>query len=152
VDLVAERLGQALIAGVNRGRDGGVLAQQVLDALGFDGGLVVHAARAHRPGPKGPAVPVGDGGGLDGVLLLLAGDERPPPRPVGPWPADLGLGPVQAQLDPFGRCIGEHIRKLRRRRPGWPGTANPRAASNGRISWIARVMVARSTPDSTARA
>lgn len=33
------------------GRDGGVLAQQVLDALGLDGGLVAHAARAHYPRP-----------------------------------------------------------------------------------------------------
>jgi hypothetical protein len=56
MDLVGERLGQALVTDVDRGRDGGMLAQQIFDALGLDRGLVVHAARAYRPSPQGPAV------------------------------------------------------------------------------------------------
>jgi hypothetical protein len=99
VDLMGERLGQALVAAVHRGLHGWMLAQEVLDPLGLDGGLVVHAARAHRPGPQGPALAVGDGGGLDAVLLAFAGHKRPPAGPVGPWPSDLGLGAVDAQLD-----------------------------------------------------
>src|SRR6266511_1164332 len=43
--LVGEGLGQAPIAGVHPGGDGRVLPQQVLDALGFDRGLIVHPAR-----------------------------------------------------------------------------------------------------------
>jgi len=54
-------------------------------------------------------MPVADGGGLDGVLLALPGDKRPPPHPVGPWPPHLGLGPVQAQLDALGGSVGEHV-------------------------------------------
>jgi hypothetical protein len=56
-------------------------------------------------------VPVADGGGLDGVLPALAGDKRPPPRPVGPRPPDLGLGAVQAQPNPVAVGVGEHIRQ-----------------------------------------
>jgi hypothetical protein len=33
------------------------------------------------------------------------------PRPVGPWPSDLGLGAVDAQLDPVGGGVGEDIRQ-----------------------------------------
>src|SRR6266540_5317351 len=57
---------------------------------------------SHRPRPQGAALTVGDGGGLDRVLLALAGHKRPPAGPVGPGPADLGLGAVDAQLDPVG--------------------------------------------------
>src|SRR6266545_3493108 len=57
---------------------------------------------SHRPRPQGAALTVGDGGGLDRVLLALAGHKRPPAGPVGPGPADLGLGAVAAQLDPVG--------------------------------------------------
>jgi hypothetical protein len=53
-----------------------MLGQQLGDALGVDRGLVVRAARAHRPGPQGAALAVADHGGLEGVLLALAGDER----------------------------------------------------------------------------
>jgi hypothetical protein len=152
VGLVGERLGQALIAAVDRGRDGGMLAQQVFDAVGLGRGLVVHGARAYRPCPQGPAVAVADGGGLDGVLLVLAGDERPPPRAVGTRPADLGLGAVDAQFDPLGSSVGDHVRQGVQPHAGASGTAKPRRASSGRIWCTARVMVARSTAYSTATA
>jgi hypothetical protein len=48
---------------------------------------------------------------LMGVLFLLARHKRPPPGPVGPWPADLGLGAVDPQLDPIGGGVGEHVRQ-----------------------------------------
>jgi hypothetical protein len=35
------------------------------------------------PGPEWPAMGIGGDGGLDGVLLLLAGHERPSAGPVG---------------------------------------------------------------------
>src|SRR6266516_2153188 len=57
VDLVGERLGQPLVAAVHCGGDGGMVAQQVLDPLGLDGGLVVHALWADGPGPQGAAWP-----------------------------------------------------------------------------------------------
>jgi hypothetical protein len=146
VDLVGERLGQALVAAVDRGLHGGMLAQQVFDALGLGGGLVVHAARAYRPSPQGAALAVGDGGGLDGVLLLLAGDERPPPRAVGAWPAHRGLGPVNAQLDAVGGGVGEHVGQGVQPHAGGIGDGEAAGASSGRTWWTARVMVARSIP------
>src|SRR6266545_2141252 len=110
-----------------------------------------------RPGRTAPAhrvrpPTVGDGGGLDRVLLALAGYKRPPAGPVGPGPADLGLGAVDAQLDPVGGGVANTSAKVRSRTPGRPGTAKPRAASSGRTSPTARVTVARSTPYSTAKA
>ena len=82
-----------------------------------------------RPGRTAPPTASGRarrrGGGLMGVLLGFAGDERPPPRPVGPWPADLGLGDVQAQLDPFGRCRGEHLRQAPKAQAGLAGDREP---------------------------
>ncbi len=75
----------------------------------LDRGLVVHPAWSYRAGPKGPAWAVADGGGLDRVLLALPGDECPPPDPVGPWPPDLGLGAVDAELDPAAGGVGEHV-------------------------------------------
>src|SRR6266516_2376865 len=110
-DLVGERLGQAPVAGIDRGVDVVVSPEQVLDALGLDCGLVVHPAWSDRAGPKGAAGAVADGGDLDGVLLALARDKRPPPTPVGPGSADLGLGPVKAQLDAAGGGVGEHVRQ-----------------------------------------
>jgi hypothetical protein len=55
------------------------------------------------------------------LLLALAGDERPPPAPVRPGPADLGLGRVDAQLDALGRGGGEHVRQGPKPRPGLAG-------------------------------
>ena len=45
------------------------------------------------------------------LLRAVAGDERPPPWAVGPWPADLGLGAVDAQFDAVGGGVGEHVRQ-----------------------------------------
>jgi hypothetical protein len=44
-----------------------------------------------------------------GVLLALARHERPPSWSVRPRPANLGLGGVEAQLDPAGVGVGDHV-------------------------------------------
>jgi hypothetical protein len=100
-----------------------------------------------RPGRTAPAhrvrpLAVADHGGLEGVLLALAGDQRAPAGSVGAGPADLALGAVDAQLHAVGRRVGDHIRQRRQPQRGWPGTAKPRAASSGRIWPMVRVMVA----------
>jgi hypothetical protein len=100
-----------LTAGIDHDGDAGVLAATAPRSLGLDRGLAMHPTRPDGPGPQRAALPVADGGGLDGALLLLPGDERPPPRPFGLWPADLGLGAVQAQLDALGLGVGEHVRQ-----------------------------------------
>src|SRR4029450_9553378 len=98
-------------------------------------------APAHRvrPGPSLIAV----------VLIVfcsaLARDECAPPRPLGRWPADLGLGAVDAQLHAGAAAEANTSSRVRSRMPGCPGTANPRAASSGRTWRTARVTVARST-------
>ena len=86
------------------------------------------------------------------VFCLRLRTQGPPAGPVGPGPADLGLGAVDAQLDPVGGGVGDHVGQGAQPHPGQPGTAKPRAASSDRTSPTARVMVARSTPSSTARA
>src|ERR1039457_2610288 len=73
---------QAPVAGVHLASDIGEPFEQVVDAAGLQRGLVVAAAGPERPVPQGPAVLVADLGELDGVHLLLAGDERPPSWPV----------------------------------------------------------------------
>jgi hypothetical protein len=116
-----------------------MLGQQVGDALGLDRGLVVHAARAHRPGPQGAALAVADHGGLEGVLLALAGDERAPAGSVGAGPADLGLGAVVAQLHAVGRRVGDHIRQGPQPPRGLAGDGKP-ARGQGAVpvrSWEA---------------
>lgn len=69
----------------------------------------MHPARSQGIGPKRAALVVGDDGGLHGVLLLLARDDRPASATAGRRPADLDLGGVQPQLDALGLGIGEHI-------------------------------------------
>src|SRR5215470_4383543 len=70
---------RALVAGVHLSADLGMGLQQVFDAFGADRGHVVHAAGPERAQPQQPALTVTDRRGLDGVLLLLARHERPPP-------------------------------------------------------------------------
>jgi hypothetical protein len=69
-----------------------MLGEQVTDALGVDGGLVVHPPWLRRASPQRPPCGVTAGGELDGVLLGLARHECPPPRAVGLGSANLGLG------------------------------------------------------------
>src|SRR5260370_22242366 len=99
-------LGRAAVSGVGFGLDLGDLGEQVGDALGSDRGLVVHAARAERPRPQGAPLLVGDDGGLLGVHLLLAGDERLPAGLVRAGAADLDLGALAAEIDSAGRVAG----------------------------------------------
>jgi hypothetical protein len=107
MDLIGERRGQPPVALVEGDLDMGMLAEQVSDPLGLDGGLIVHPAGPHRATPQRPALLIGDDGGLDSVLLALARDERPPADPVRPWTADLRLGGVDAELDAAGGGVGD---------------------------------------------
>lgn len=46
---------------------------------------------------------------FDGVLLAFAGDERLAPRTVGLRAPDLGLGPVEPQLNALRLGVGEDV-------------------------------------------
>jgi hypothetical protein len=108
-DLVGEGRCQPSVTLVDPDLDRGMLAEQVGDALGLGGCLVVHATGTHGAAPQCAAVPVAAGGGLDGVLLALARNERPPSWSVRPRPANLGLGGVDPQLDPAGVGVGDRV-------------------------------------------
>jgi hypothetical protein len=56
---------------------------------------------------------VGDGGGLDRVLLVLAGHKGAPAGSVGPGPADLGLGTVDADRRRNGSGVKGHCATAR---------------------------------------
>jgi hypothetical protein len=101
--------GEAAVAGVDEEPHVGVGVEEVVDAFGAYGGLVVLAAGSDGSGPERPAVGVGGDGGFDGVLLLLAGHERSPSGSVGLGPADLDLGAVEAQGDAFGGGVGDDV-------------------------------------------
>ena len=53
--------------------------------------------------------------------------------------------PSIRSFDALGGGVGEDVRQGAQPQAGRPGTANPRAASSGRISRTARVTVERST-------
>lgn len=69
----------------------------------------LHPAGAELSQPQQPAVPVADRGGLDGVLPLLAGYERPPPGPARLGPAYLHFYAVDPQFHALGGGVGEHV-------------------------------------------
>ncbi|MGH3159222.1 MAG: hypothetical protein ACRDNF_21975, partial [Streptosporangiaceae bacterium] len=50
-----------------------------------------------------------------------AGDERPPPGPVHPGPADLYFSAVDPQFEVLGGGIGEHIGQGVQPQPGMGG-------------------------------
>ncbi len=100
--LVGELVGKSPVAFVDLGFHTWVGPEMFSDALGAHRGLIVHPARPHRPAPQGASLAVADGGGLDRVLLALAGDESGPSGASGPRPTDLGFGAVDAQCDVFG--------------------------------------------------
>jgi hypothetical protein len=81
-DLIGELARQAPITLVDLRLHPWVEAEVFGDAFGAHGGLVVHAPWPVGAVPQGAALAVADGGGLDGVLLLLAGDERAASGPV----------------------------------------------------------------------
>lgn len=76
-DLGGELIGQVPIALVDLGLHLRVEAELLGDALGAHGGLLVHPAWPDHPAEQRPPLAVAERGGLDGVLLLLAGHERP---------------------------------------------------------------------------
>jgi hypothetical protein len=114
-------------------------------------GGTVHLVGPERPSPRHPPAVIADHGGLDRVLLLLSRHERPPPRPPG-------LGAQACTSVPSTRSRTPGRRRRRTRRPGSSLAARAcplprtRAASSGRISCTARMMVDRSTPWNTASA
>jgi hypothetical protein len=102
----------------------GVGVEEVVDAFGAYGGLVVLPAGADGSGPQRPAVGVGGDGGFDGVLLLLAGHERSPAGPVWLGSADLDFGAVQADGDSFGCGVGQDVGEVVQALPGRGGEAS----------------------------
>jgi hypothetical protein len=115
----------AAIARIDPGLDRWVLAQELLDALGLDRGLIVHATRTDRPSPQGPAAAVAGRGGLDGVLFGFAGHQRAASGPVGSRSADLGLGAVDAQLHAVGGGVADHIGQGPQPHTGHVGDCEP---------------------------
>src|SRR2546430_12467769 len=83
-------------------------------------GLVVHAPGADRAARQWAAVAGGDGR-LDRVLFLLARHERAPAGAVGPGPADLDLGAVQAYGQSFGGGVGQYVSQGEQPYPGRGG-------------------------------
>src|SRR5262249_40761281 len=88
-------LSKPRVAAIDQELHVGVLIEQVIDAFGAYGGLVVHTPGSSRPDPHRSSFRVGGDGGLDRVLLLLAGHEGPPAGSVRFGAADLELGAVQ---------------------------------------------------------
>jgi len=79
-----------------------------------------------RPGRKAPAhrgaaLLVADDGGLLGVLLHLAGDERPAAGLVRPGAAHADLGAVDPQFHTLGGGVGEHVGQRAQPQPGLAG-------------------------------
>ena len=69
----------------------------------------MYAARAHRPGPQGAALAVGDGGGLDGCSASSCPTRTPAARAGWLVAGDLHFGAVDAQFDSLGGGVGEHV-------------------------------------------
>ncbi|RPK65711.1 hypothetical protein EES44_13140 [Streptomyces sp. ADI96-15] len=122
-DLVWELVCQPPVALVDLGRHLRVEPELLGDTLGAHRGLVVHAARAVRTRPQQTALAVADGGGLDGVLLLLAGDEGPP---SGPACLPSGGEPGSRRHRP---ATGSPRPRRRRTRP--PGSEVARRSGRG---------------------
>jgi hypothetical protein len=108
-DLAGELFGQPEVAGIDLRLHAWPGTELLGDALGAHGGLVVHPAWADQAGQQQAALAVAERGGLDGVLLAFAGHERPAPGAVGLRAADLGLGPVEPQLNALRLGIGEDV-------------------------------------------
>ncbi len=117
-DLGGELVGQTPIALVNLGFHRRVLAELLGDALGAHGGLAVHPAGPDHAAEQGAALVVAAGGGLDGVLLLLAGDERLTSGASRARAADLYLGAIDPQADAFCVGVGEHVLQCAQPQPG----------------------------------
>src|SRR5262249_49139921 len=108
-DLVGVVVCQTAVAGVDQELHLAVPVEQVVDAFGTHGGLVVHVSGSGGPGPDRAAAGVGGDGGLDGVLFLLAGDERSTAGSVRRGSADLDLGTVQPNYEALGGGVGQHV-------------------------------------------
>ncbi len=120
-DLVGMVVGQAAVAGVDEELYFRVPVDQLVDAFGLDGGLVVHAPGSSRAGPYGAAAGGRGDGCLDRVLFLLARTRTSAGR-VGA----LGGG------GPESRCRPGAPRGLqRRRRPA----RRPRCTGGRRWGW-----------------
>jgi hypothetical protein len=107
VDLVGNGRGQSPVAVADPDVDRGTLAEQVGDALGLGGGLVVHATGAHRAALQGATVPVA---GRIAFGLVAAAREA--------FPRGLGIRAQRrvdvAPLSPADRGRGRAARGLLR--------------------------------------
>lgn len=99
------------------------------DAFVACGGRIAPPSRLQGVGPERAALAAGDDGGLHGVLLLLARDERPATAAAGCGTSDLHLGGIQPQFDaPLGLGVSEYIRQGPQPQAGPVGN---RASSSG---------------------
>jgi hypothetical protein len=84
----------------------------------------VRAARPDHAAQQGATLRATEGGGLDGVLLLLAGDDRLAAGAVGAGAADLHFGAVDAQVNALRVGVGEQVLQRPQPHPGRPGRRN----------------------------
>lgn len=104
-----EFVGQAAVALVRLDFHIWAEAELLGVALGAYGSLVVHAARPRHAGEEGTALVIAECSRLDGVLLLLAGDERLTSGAPGLGTSDLDFRAIDAEVDVFGFGVGEDI-------------------------------------------
>ncbi len=71
-DLAGIATGQTAVAVVHLDGDIGIIDQEPVDALAFDGGLVMHPPGPKTSCPQSAALGPGDLGELERVLFLLA--------------------------------------------------------------------------------
>ena len=79
----------------------------------------------NAPAHSSPSLAVADDGGLVGVLLLLAGHERPAAGLARAGAPDLHLGAVDPQVDALGGGVGEHVGQRAQPQPGLAGHGEP---------------------------
>ncbi|WP_264159762.1 hypothetical protein [Actinomadura montaniterrae] len=126
------------------------MGDAVFDPDAADGMGVARAAwsssyQARLSTEEQVTVCVGDHHGLDHVLLVLAGDEHVAVRPFGRRSADLTSVASMIAICPLAPGYSITSASVRNRIPG--ATVQPRSASSGRSSAMARVMVDRLTPN-----
>lgn len=139
---------QSLVTGIGQDLHRGPVGQELDQSQMAGVGDVRAACGAGWTALQDAAFAVRDHHGLDGVLLVLAGDERVAVLAAGSGPADPDLGAVDDAVFPLEPMWSMTSARDRSRTSEL--TVQPRSASRGRISLMARVMVERSTPNQQA--
>ncbi len=139
---------QTLVAGVSEDLNGGAV-DELLDQAQLAGVSDVGAACAFGgAAEQHPPFRVGEDHGLDGVLLVLSGDELVPVLTADGRPADWDLCTVNDSGLPAGAEVVDDLGERAQATP-WE-MVQPRSASRGRTSPMARGTVDRSKPNQQA--